>query len=81
VSNLLFFRRSLAIRHAAVASIRNARAMPPGPERRAARRLAHELNELAKTEAWLEGHKPHTPARHGSSFGPAGSVGAVSSRG
>jgi len=55
VSNLLFFRRSLAYRHTAVETMRRARAMPPGPERRATRRFARALSELAKTEAWLEG--------------------------
>jgi hypothetical protein len=55
VSNLLFFRRSLAYRNAAVELMRKARAMPPGSERRAARQLARALNELAQTEAWLEG--------------------------
>jgi hypothetical protein len=55
VSNLLFFRRSLATRHAAIETMRRARAMPPGPERRATRRFARALSDLAKTEAWLEG--------------------------
>ena len=32
MSNLLFFRRSLATRHAAVETMRRARAMPPGPD-------------------------------------------------
>lgn len=58
VSNLLFFRRSLATRHAALETMRRARAMPPGPERRAVRRFARALSELAKTEAWLEGQAP-----------------------
>jgi len=58
VSNLLFFRRSLAYRNAAVEMMRKARAMPLGPERRAARQLARALRDLAKTEAWLEGHTP-----------------------
>jgi hypothetical protein len=52
VSNLLFFRRSLALR------MRKARAMTPGPERLATRRLARALGDLAKTEAWLEGQTP-----------------------
>jgi len=58
VSNLLFFRRSLAYRNAAVEAMRKARAMPPGPERRATRRFARALGDLAKTEAWLEGQTP-----------------------
>jgi hypothetical protein len=58
VSNLLFFRRSLAYRSAAVEMMRNARAMPLGSERRAARQLARALKDLAKTEAWLEGQTP-----------------------
>jgi hypothetical protein len=58
VSNLLFFRRSIAYRHSALETMRKARAMPPGPERRATRRFARALGELAKTEAWLEGQTP-----------------------
>jgi hypothetical protein len=55
VSNLLFFRRSLAYRNAAAEMMRKARAMPLGSERRAARQVARALKDLAKTEAWLEG--------------------------
>lgn len=62
VGNLLFFRRSLATRHAAVETMRLARAMPPGPERRATRRFARALSDLAKTEAWLEGQAPRRRA-------------------
>jgi hypothetical protein len=58
VSNLLFFRRSCAYRRAATQMMRKARATPPGPERRAARRLARALRDLADTEAWLEGQPP-----------------------
>ena len=58
VNNLLFFRRSLAYRSAAVEMMRKARATPPGSERRAARQLARALKDLAKTEAWLEGQTP-----------------------
>jgi hypothetical protein len=58
VTNLLFFRRSLAYRNAAAEMVRQARAMPPGSERRALRQLARALNDLAKTEAWLEGQTP-----------------------
>lgn len=55
VSNLLFFRRSGAYRSAATELMRKARAMPLGPERRAASQLARAFIDLAKTEAWLEG--------------------------
>jgi hypothetical protein len=55
VSNLVFFRRSLAYRHAAFEMMRKARALPPGSERFAKRRLGRALLDLAKTEAWLEG--------------------------
>jgi len=58
VSNLLFFRRSYAYRNAAAEMMRKARAMPLGPERRAARQLGRALTDLAKTEAWLEGQTP-----------------------
>lgn len=60
MSNLLFFRRSLAYRNAAAAMMGKARAMPLGSERRAARQVARALNDLAKTEAWLEGQTPHS---------------------
>jgi hypothetical protein len=59
VSNLLFLRRSYAYRSAAAEMMRKARAMPSGPERRAARQLGRALTDLAKTEAWLEGQTLH----------------------
>jgi hypothetical protein len=62
VNNLLFFRRSCAYRDAAAETMRRARAMPPGSERRAARQLARALKDLAKTEAWLEGQTPRQRA-------------------
>ncbi len=62
MSNLLFFRRSLATRHAAVETMRQARAMPPGPERRATHQFARALSDLAKTEAWLDGQMPRQRA-------------------
>jgi len=58
MSKLLFIRRSLALRHAAIAAMREARAMPVGLERNAARQRARGLKELARTEAWLEGQSP-----------------------
>jgi hypothetical protein len=58
MNNLLFIRRSLALRHAAVMAMREARAMPAGPEQSDARRRARGLKELARTEAWLEGQTP-----------------------
>ena len=38
--------------------MRKARAMPLGPERRAAGQLARAFKDLAKAEAWLEGQTP-----------------------
>jgi hypothetical protein len=38
--------------------MRKARAMPLGPERRAADELARAFSDLAETEAWLEGQTP-----------------------
>jgi hypothetical protein len=67
MSNLMFIRRSLALRHAAVMAMREARAMPAGPEQNAARRRARGLKELARTEAWLEGQSP--PADRASHHG------------
>ena len=55
MGNLVFLRRSYEYRHAASIALRNARAMPPGPERAKARALARGLIDLARTEAWLEG--------------------------
>jgi hypothetical protein len=66
MSNLLFLRRPYAYRNAAVETLRKARAMPPGPERRAARQLARALTDLAKTEAWLEGQTLHCGLTTGS---------------
>jgi hypothetical protein len=63
MSNLLFIRRSLQLRHAAIAAMRKARAMPVGAERTAARRLARGLKDYARTEAWLEGQS--SLASHG----------------
>jgi hypothetical protein len=57
MGNLLFLRRSYEYRHAAVAVFREARAMPMGRERNEARVLARGLRDLARTEAWLEGHR------------------------
>lgn len=71
MSNLLFFRRSLAYRNAAAEMMRKARALPPGPDRRAARHLARALNDLAKTEAWLEGQTPRRPAAYGRERAPS----------
>ena len=66
MSNLLFFRRSCAYRCAAVETLRKARAMAPGSERRAAHRLARAMRDLADTEAWLEGQ---VPGRRPAAFG------------
>ena len=60
MSNLLFIRHSLQLRHAAVVAMREARAMPVGPIRNAGRRRARALEELARTEAWLEGQSSLT---------------------
>jgi hypothetical protein len=59
MSNLLFLRRSYEYRHAAVATFREARAMPLGSERNRARVLARGLRDLARAEAWLEGQTSH----------------------
>ncbi len=61
--SVLFFHRSPAYRSAAVEMMRKARALPPGPERRAARQLARALRDLERTEAWLEGQTPRPRAR------------------
>lgn len=55
MSDLLFIRRSLRLRHAAAAELRRARALPLGSQRDEAYRRARGLMELARTEAWLEG--------------------------
>jgi hypothetical protein len=58
MSKLLFLRRSLAYRHLAVVELRKARALPPGPQRSEAFRLARGYGDLARSEAWLEGQTP-----------------------
>lgn len=78
MSNLLFFRRSLATRNAAVETMRKARAMPPGPERRATLRFARALADLASTEAWLEGQ---TSRRRAAAYEREHPSRAVGSRG
>jgi hypothetical protein len=78
VSNLLFFRRSLAYRNAAVEMMRKAREMPLGSERRAARQLARALKDLAKTEAWLEGQTPRLGSMAYGRGHPRGGVSSIS---
>ncbi len=58
MSDLLFIRRSLRLRHAAAAELRKARALPPGSTRDEAHRRARGLIALVGTEAWLEGQSP-----------------------
>jgi hypothetical protein len=55
MSNLLFFSRSCAYRHAARAELRKARLLPRGPQRDPVRKRARALRDLARNEAWLEG--------------------------
>jgi hypothetical protein len=71
VSNLLFLRRSLAYRSAAVEMMRKARGRPFGPERRSTLQLARALKDLAKTEAWLEAQTPYRQDRPASLAEPA----------
>jgi hypothetical protein len=66
MSNLLFFSRSSAYRHAARTELYRARMLPPGFERNQARKRAKALRDLARNEAWLEGqtlqaHRSHPP--------------------
>jgi hypothetical protein len=55
MSNLLFFRRSCAYRHAARTELRQARLLPRGPDRNQVLDRARALHDLARAEAWLEG--------------------------
>ena len=55
MSNLLFFSRSCAYRHAARTELHKARLLPRGWERNQARKRAGALRDLARNEAWLEG--------------------------
>jgi hypothetical protein len=61
MGQLLFLHRSLAYRNAAAEMMRKARRMPRGSERRAVRRCALALRDLARTEAWLEGRMADGP--------------------
>jgi hypothetical protein len=66
MSNLLFFSRSSAYRHAARTELQRARMLRPGFERNHARKRAKALRDLARNEAWLEGqplpmHRSHYP--------------------
>ena len=55
MSNLLFFRRSCAYRHAARIELRQARLLPRWSERDQVIERARGLRDLARAEAWLEG--------------------------
>ncbi|MDB5516309.1 MAG: hypothetical protein JWQ17_3067 [Tardiphaga sp.] len=55
MSNLLFFRRSCAYRHAARTELHKARSLPRGMERDQALQRVRALRDLARDEAWLEG--------------------------
>jgi hypothetical protein len=55
MSNLLFFRRSCAYRHAARTELRGARSLPHGTQRDQALQRVRALRDLARDEAWLEG--------------------------
>jgi hypothetical protein len=64
MSNLLFFSRSCAYRHAARMELVRARLLLPGSERNQMRKRARALRDLARNEAWLEGqdlrrHRSH----------------------
>ena len=61
MGKVVFLYRSLAYRNAAIEMLRKARKLPFGPERRAARRYAMALRDLAQTEAWLEGRITEPP--------------------
>ena len=74
MSNLLFFSRSVAYRHAALEMMCKARAMPLGPERRTPRQLARALLNLAKTEAWLEGQTARPRSLHLNAEQPRGAI-------
>jgi len=77
MSNLLFLRRSLEYRHAALMAFQRARAMPFGSERSMARELARGLRDLARTEAWLEGQTPHVRRIPSENHAPPRSVASV----
>jgi len=61
MGQIVYLYRSLAYRNAAAEILRKARMLPHGSERRAARRYARALRELAQTEAWLEGRVSEAP--------------------
>jgi hypothetical protein len=61
MGQIVYLYRSLAYRNAAAEMLRKARTLPRGPERRAARRYARALREMAQTEAWLEGRVSEAP--------------------
>ncbi|TPQ38173.1 hypothetical protein C2U70_09430 [Bradyrhizobium guangdongense] len=61
MGQIVYLYRSLAYRNAAAEMLRKARTLPRGPERRAARRYARALREMAQTEAWLEGRLTEAP--------------------
>jgi hypothetical protein len=52
---LLYLRKSIELRLKAVEALRQARALPPGPERKEHRQIALAYRELSESEAWLSG--------------------------
>jgi hypothetical protein len=72
MSNLLFFRRSCAYRHAARTELRQARLLPRGSERNQVLERARALHDLARAEAWLEG-QPRRAYRYNDGFAAAAS--------
>ena len=61
MGQVVYLYRSLAYRHAAADMLRKARTLPEGSERRAARRYAVALRDMAETDAWLEGRTQAHP--------------------
>jgi hypothetical protein len=52
---LLYLRKSIELRLKAAEALRQARALPPGPERNELRQIALAYRALSESEAWLSG--------------------------
>lgn len=79
MSDPIPFDASIALRMKAVAAVKRARSLPPGPERNEWRQIALAYKALSENEAWLSGVRTHgrraRPSRPDHSIGDKGDSG------
>lgn len=59
MSDPIPFDASIALRMKAIAAVKRARSLPPGPERNEWRQIALAYKALSENEAWLSGVRTH----------------------